>query len=119
MILPEQSQLEVVRKGSERTLFDQMVELMMKHQQEFPLSILHQTRSDSQPKVRHGVDQMVELMMKHQQEFPLSILHQTRLDSQPKVRHTVDQMVELRMKHQQEFPLSILHRVKGTVSRDE
>ncbi|MFN9982511.1 MAG: hypothetical protein ACK53Y_21465, partial [bacterium] len=72
-------------------------------QQEFPLSFLHQTRSDSQPKVRHGVDQMVELMMKHQQEFPLSILHQTRSDSQPKVRHGVGQMVELVMKHQQEF----------------
>jgi hypothetical protein len=43
---------------------DQMVELGMKHQQEFPLSILHQTRSDSQSKVRHGVVQMVELIVK-------------------------------------------------------
>jgi hypothetical protein len=57
-----------------------MVELMMKHQQEFPLSILHQTRSDSQPKVRHTVDQMVELRMKHQQEFPLFI----HLKSEPR-----------------------------------
>jgi hypothetical protein len=51
VLLPEQSQLDATRTGSERTLFDQMVELMMKHQHEFPLAILQQTRSDPQHKV--------------------------------------------------------------------
>ena len=53
VILPEQSQLDATRTGAERTLFDQMVEMMMNHQKEFPLTILQQTRSDSQPKVEN------------------------------------------------------------------
>jgi hypothetical protein len=53
VILPEQSQLDMVRRGAERTLFDQMVDLMLKHQKEFPLTILHQSRADGQPKVQY------------------------------------------------------------------
>ena len=40
MILPEQSQLEVLRSKHEQTLYDQLVNRVLKHQAEFPLSII-------------------------------------------------------------------------------
>ena len=40
VILPEQSQLEVTRSKHEQTLYDQLVNRVLKHQAEFPLSII-------------------------------------------------------------------------------
>ena len=40
MILPEQSQLEVLRSKHEQTLYDQLVNRVLKHQAEFPLFII-------------------------------------------------------------------------------
>merc|ERR1719225_2043690 len=48
VILPEQSQLEVTRYGQDRTLFDQIVDKLLKHQAEFPLSILQEVRREEE-----------------------------------------------------------------------
>ena len=46
VILPEQSELETTRVRHERTLYDQIVDKLMKHQAEFPLSILQEVRQE-------------------------------------------------------------------------
>ena len=44
VILPEQNQLEVTRYGTDRTLFDQIVYKLLKHQAKLPLFILQKVR---------------------------------------------------------------------------
>merc|ERR1719495_1724911 len=69
VILPEQSELESTRKGHERTLYDQIVDKLMKHHSEFPLSILQEARREDdwkvalQKKMRNFVERMLKFYM--------------------------------------------------------
>merc|ERR1719427_699720 len=70
VILPEQSQLEVTRYGTDRTLFDQIVDKLLKHQAEFPLSILQEVRREDDwqsallKKMRNIVERMLKFYMR-------------------------------------------------------
>merc|ERR1712098_225043 len=70
VILPEQSELETTRKGHERTLYDQIVDKLMKHHSEFPLSILQEARREDdwkvalQKKMRNFVERMLKFYMR-------------------------------------------------------
>merc|ERR1711892_1383865 len=70
VILPEQSQLEVSRYGPDRTLFDQIVDKLLKHQAEFPLSILQEVRREDDwqsallKKMRNIVERMLKFYMR-------------------------------------------------------
>jgi len=70
VILPEQSQLEVNRYGVDRTLFDQIVDKLLKHQGEFPLSILQEVRREDDwksallKKMRNIVERMLKFYMR-------------------------------------------------------
>eukprot|EP00092_Neocalanus_flemingeri_P004867 GFUD01005237.1.p1 GENE.GFUD01005237.1~~GFUD01005237.1.p1 ORF type:complete len:1554 (+),score=557.90 GFUD01005237.1:650-4663(+) len=70
VILPEQSQLEVTRYGPDRTLFDQIVDKLLKHQAEFPLSILQEVRREDDwqvallKKMRNIVERMLKFYMR-------------------------------------------------------
>merc|ERR1719427_2137320 len=70
VILPEQSQLEVTRVGPDRTLFDQIVDKLLKHQAEFPLSILQEVRREDDwqgallKKMRNIVERMLKFYMR-------------------------------------------------------
>merc|ERR1719445_2761654 len=70
VILPEQSQLEVARYGPDRTLFDQIVDKLLKHQAEFPLSILQEVRREDDwkaallKKMRNIVERMLKFYMR-------------------------------------------------------
>ena len=70
VILPEQSELEVARYGQERTLYDQIVDKLMKHHTEFPLSILQEVRREDdwkvalQKKMRNFVERMLKFYMR-------------------------------------------------------
>jgi len=70
VILPEQSQLEVTRYGLDRTLFDQIVDKLLKHQAEFPLSILQEVRREEDwksallKKMRNIVERMLKFYMR-------------------------------------------------------
>jgi len=70
VILPEQSQLEVTRYGPDRTLFDQIVDKLLKHQAEFPLSILQEVRREEDwqaallKKMRNIVERMLKFYMR-------------------------------------------------------
>ena len=46
VILPEHGQFEVTRYRVDGTLFDQLVDKLLKHQAEFPLSILQEVRRE-------------------------------------------------------------------------
>ena len=69
-ILPEQNALEDRRTGSDRTLFDQMVDLMLKHQAEFPWAVMQQIEQEDNPKeallkrVRNIVERMLKFYMR-------------------------------------------------------
>lgn len=69
-ILPEQSQLEDRRSGPDRTLFDQMVDLMLKHQAEFPWAVVQSVQQEENPreamlkKVRNIVERMLKFYMR-------------------------------------------------------
>ena len=69
-ILPEQAALAEKRTGSARTLYDQMVELMLKHTIEFPWAITKKTEDDPNPeeamekKVRNIVERMLKFYMR-------------------------------------------------------
>merc|ERR1719410_1597820 len=70
VILPEQSELETARRGPERTLYDQIVDKLMKHHTEFPLSILQEVRREDdwkvalQKKMRNFVERMLKFYMR-------------------------------------------------------
>jgi len=70
VILPEQSQLEITRYGQDRTLFDQIVDKLLKHQAEFPLSILQEVRREEDwkgallKKMRNIVERMLKFYMR-------------------------------------------------------
>jgi len=70
VILPEQSELENNRRGQDRTLYDQIVDKLMKHQSEFPLSILQEARREDdwkaalQKKMRNFVERMLKFYMR-------------------------------------------------------
>eukprot|EP00090_Calanus_glacialis_P034363 TRINITY_DN5765_c0_g1_i1.p1 TRINITY_DN5765_c0_g1~~TRINITY_DN5765_c0_g1_i1.p1 ORF type:complete len:1490 (+),score=607.25 TRINITY_DN5765_c0_g1_i1:212-4471(+) len=70
VILPEQSMLEVTRFGGDRTLFDQIVDKLLKHQAEFPLSILQEVRREDDwqsallKKMRNIVERMLKFYMR-------------------------------------------------------
>jgi len=69
-ILPEQAALEEKRTGSNRTLYDQMVELMLKHTMEFPWALTKKIEDDPNPedamekKVRNIVERMLKFYMR-------------------------------------------------------
>ena len=69
-ILPEQSQLEEKRKGPDKTLFDQMVDLMLRHKNEFPINILEAVKKEDNPdeamlkRIRNIVERMLKFYMK-------------------------------------------------------
>ena len=70
VILPEQSELEVTRKGPDRTLYDQIVDKLMKHHSEFPLSIIQEVRLEEDwkaallKKLRNFVERMLKFYMR-------------------------------------------------------
>ena len=70
VILPEQSQLEVTRRGQDRTLYDQIVDKLLKHQAEFPLPILQEVRGEPDwkaallKKMRNIVERMLKFYMR-------------------------------------------------------
>jgi len=70
VILPEQSELEVTRYGKEKTLYDQIVDKLMKHHAEFPLSILQEVRREDDwkaammKKMRNFVERMLKFYMR-------------------------------------------------------
>ena len=49
VFLPEQSELETTRRGSERTLYDEIVDKLMKHQAKLPLSIRQEVSQEPAP----------------------------------------------------------------------
>jgi len=69
-ILPDQSQLEVSRSGKEMTLYDQIVSKLLKHQSEFPLSIIQEVKSEPDwkgallKKMRNIVERMLKFYLK-------------------------------------------------------
>eukprot|EP00088_Acartia_fossae_P005675 TRINITY_DN1255_c0_g2_i2.p1 TRINITY_DN1255_c0_g2~~TRINITY_DN1255_c0_g2_i2.p1 ORF type:complete len:1840 (-),score=597.38 TRINITY_DN1255_c0_g2_i2:454-5973(-) len=70
VILPEQSALEEKRTGPNRTLFDQMVDLMLRHKQAFPTAILEASQREEDPteamlkRVRNIIERMLKFYMK-------------------------------------------------------
>ena len=70
VILPEQHELEVTRRGQERTLYDQIVDKLMKHHGEFPLSILQEVRQEQDwksallKKMRNISERMLKFYMR-------------------------------------------------------
>jgi len=69
-ILPDQSQLEVTRSGKDMTLYDQIVAKLLKHQSEFPLSIIQEVKSEPDwkgallKKMRNIVERMLKFYLK-------------------------------------------------------
>jgi len=69
-ILPEQAALEERRTGQNRTLYDQMVDRMLKHQQEFPYTVVQQVSREDDPKegmkrkVRNVIERMLRFYMR-------------------------------------------------------
>ena len=49
VFLPKQSELETTRRGPERTLYDRIVDKLMKHQAELPLSIREEVSQEPAP----------------------------------------------------------------------
>ena len=70
VILPEQSELENTRHGQDRTLYDQIVDKLIKHSSEFPLSILQEVKREQdwklalQKKMRNFVERMLKFYMR-------------------------------------------------------
>ena len=70
VILPEQSELETTRVRHERTLYDQIVDKLMKHQAELPLSILQEVRQEPDwraamlKKMRNFSERMLKFYMR-------------------------------------------------------
>merc|ERR1719445_2983467 len=70
VILPEQHELEVNRTRNDRTLYDQIVDKLMKHHGEFPLSILQEVRQEQDwkaallKKMRNISERMLKFYMR-------------------------------------------------------
>ena len=70
VILPEQHELEVNRTRNDRTLYDQIVDKLMKHHGEFPLSILQEVRQEQDwkaallKKMRNFTERMLKFYMR-------------------------------------------------------
>ena len=76
-LLPEQSQLEEKRSGSNKTLFDQMVEYMNRHKKQFPTAIHDAAHKEEDPELslQKRIRNIVERMLKFYMKGMLNILH--------------------------------------------